>query len=43
MTAVYPLLVCVVAPLLLHEQLTRTQGAGVALGHGAILLLAGLT
>jgi transporter family protein len=41
MTAVYPLLVCVVAPLLLHEQLTRTQGAGVALGLGAILLLAG--
>ncbi len=41
MTAVYPLLVCVVAPLLLHEQLTCTQGAGVALGLAAILLLAG--
>ena len=41
MTAVYPLLVCVAAPLLLHEQLTGTQGAGVALGLGAILLLAG--
>jgi bacterial/archaeal transporter family protein len=41
MTAVYPLLVCVAAPLLLHEQLTRAQGAGVAVGLGAILLLAG--
>ena len=41
MTAVYPLLVCLAAPLLLHEQLTRTQGAGVVLGLGAILLLAG--
>jgi transporter family protein len=40
MTAVYPLLVCVVAPLLLHEPLTRTQGSGIALGLAAILLLA---
>jgi bacterial/archaeal transporter family protein len=40
MTAVYPLLVCVVAPLLLHEHLTRAQGAGVTLGLAAILLLA---
>ena len=40
MTAVYPLLVCVVAPLLLHEHLTRAQGAGVTLGLAAIVLLA---
>lgn len=40
MTAVYPLLVCVAAPLLLHEHLTRAQGAGVTLGLAAILLLA---
>lgn len=40
MTAVYPMLVCLVAPLLLHELLTLVQGIGIALGLGAILLLA---
>jgi len=40
MTAVYPMLVCLVAPLLLHEILTLVQGIGIALGLGAILLLA---
>lgn len=40
MTAVYPLLVCVVAPLLLREHLTAVQGAGVTLGLAAIVLLA---
>ena len=40
MTAVYPMLVCLVAPWLLHEILTLVQGIGIALGLGAILLLA---
>ena len=41
MTAVYPLLVCLMAPLLLNEHLTVTQGAGVTLALAAIVLLAG--
>ena len=41
MTAVYPLLVCLVAPLLLDEHLVPLQGAGVTLGLAAIVLLAG--
>ena len=41
MTAVYPLLVCVVAPLLLNEHLTAFQGGGVTLALAAIVLLAG--
>ena len=41
MTAVYPLLVCLMAPLLLNEHLTAIQGAGVTLALAAIVLLAG--
>ncbi len=40
MTAVYPMIVCLLAPFLLHEMLALMQGVGVALGLGAILLLA---
>jgi bacterial/archaeal transporter family protein len=40
MTAIYPMLVCVVAPLVLQEHITRVQGAGIALALGAIVLLA---
>jgi transporter family protein len=39
-TAVYPIIVCVVAPFLLHEHITRLQGIGIVCGLGAILLLA---
>jgi transporter family protein len=41
MTAVYPLLVCLMAPLLLNEHLTALQGGGVMLALAAIVLLAG--
>lgn len=41
MTAVYPLLVCLMAPLLLNEHLTAMQGAGVTLALAAIVMLAG--
>jgi bacterial/archaeal transporter family protein len=41
MTAVYPLLVCLMAPLLLNEHLTALQGGGVTLALAAIVLLAG--
>ena len=40
MTAVYPMVVCVVAPLILKEHVTAVQGAGIACGLGAIYLLA---
>ena len=40
MTAVYPMVVCVIAPLALHEPITLVQGAGIACGLGAIFLLA---
>ena len=40
MTAVYPMVVCVVAPLILKEHITGIQGAGIACGMGAIVLLA---
>jgi transporter family protein len=39
-TAVYPMVVCVVAPLLLHEHITMMQTLGIACGMGAIFLLA---
>lgn len=40
LTAVYPMVVCVIAPLLLHEHITMMQGLGIACGMGAIFLLA---
>ena len=40
LTAVYPMVVCLVSPFLLHEHITRTQGAGIVCGLGAIFLLA---
>jgi transporter family protein len=40
MTAVYPMVVCLVAPFLLHEHITMMQGIGIACGLGAIFLLA---
>lgn len=40
MTAVYPMVVCIIAPLVLHEPITMVQGAGIACGLGAIFLLA---
>ncbi|MBI3476010.1 MAG: EamA family transporter [Acidobacteria bacterium] len=40
LTAVYPMVVCLVAPFILPEHITLTQGAGIACGLGAILLLA---
>ena len=39
-TAVYPSIVCLVAPLLLHERLSTAQGFGIVCGLGAIFLLA---
>lgn len=39
-TAVYPMVVCVVAPFLLHEHITMMQTVGIACGMGAIFLLA---
>jgi transporter family protein len=40
LTAVYPMVVCVLAPLLLHEHITFVQGIGITCGLGAIFLLA---
>ena len=40
MTAVYPMVVCIIAPLVFHEPITVVQGAGIACGLGAIFLLA---
>lgn len=40
MTAVYPMVVCLAAPFVLHEHITLMQGAGIACGLGAIFLLA---
>ncbi len=40
MTAVYPMVVCLVAPFILNEHITRMQGSGIACGLGAIVLLA---
>ncbi|HMI52124.1 MAG TPA: DMT family transporter [Candidatus Saccharimonadales bacterium] len=40
LTAVYPMVVCVLSPLLLHEHITALQGLGIACGMGAIFLLA---
>jgi bacterial/archaeal transporter family protein len=41
LTAVYPTVVCMVAPFLLHEHITMMQGLGITCGLGAIFLLAG--
>jgi transporter family protein len=40
LTAVYPMVVCLVAPFILNEHITRMQGAGIACALGAIFLLA---
>lgn len=40
LTAVYPMVVCLIAPVLLHEHITPMQGVGIACGMGAIFLLA---
>jgi transporter family protein len=40
MTAVYPMVVCLIAPFFLHEHITVLQGAGITCGLGAIFLLA---
>jgi len=40
LTAVYPMVVCVLSPILLHEHITAMQGVGIACGMGAIFLLA---
>lgn len=40
MTAVYPMVVCLIAPFLFHEHITFMQGSGIACGLGAISLLA---
>jgi transporter family protein len=40
LTAVYPIVVCVIAPIVLHEHITLVQGSGIACGIGAIFLLA---
>jgi bacterial/archaeal transporter family protein len=39
-TAVYPLVVCLFAPFLLHEHITYLQGSGIACGLASIFLLA---
>ena len=39
-TAVYPSVVCLVAPLLLQEHISLVQGIGITCGLGAIFLLA---
>jgi len=39
-TAVYPIVVCLLAPLLLHEHISAPQGIGIVCGLGAIFLLA---
>lgn len=40
LTAVYPMVVCLAAPFLLHEHITPIQSVGIACGVGAIFLLA---
>jgi transporter family protein len=40
MTAVYPMIVCLIAPFILQEHITPMQGVGIACGLGAIFLLA---
>ena len=40
LTAVYPIVVCLLAPLLLHEHISALQGIGIVCGLGAIFLLA---
>jgi transporter family protein len=40
MTAVYPMVVCLLAPFVLHEHITFMQVAGIVCGLGAIFLLA---
>lgn len=40
LTAVYPMMVCLVAPFVLHEHITLMQSIGIACGLGAIFLLA---
>jgi transporter family protein len=40
LTAVYPMVVCVLSPILLQEHITAMQGVGIACGMGAIFLLA---
>jgi transporter family protein len=39
LTALYPLVVVLVAPLILHESINGTQGAGVACALVAVVLL----
>ena len=39
-TAVYPSIVCLAAPLLLHEHISTSQGVGIISGLAAIFLLA---
>jgi bacterial/archaeal transporter family protein len=40
LTAVYPMVVCIIAPFVLHEHISVMQGIGIACGLGAIFLLA---
>jgi bacterial/archaeal transporter family protein len=40
LTAVYPIVVCLIAPFVLHERITPIQDLGIACGLGAIFLLA---
>jgi bacterial/archaeal transporter family protein len=40
LTAVYPMIVCLAAPFLLHEHITLFQTIGIVCGLGAIFLLA---
>jgi transporter family protein len=40
LTAIYPMVVCVLGPLLLHEHITSKQSVGIAFGLAAIFLLA---
>jgi transporter family protein len=39
LTALYPLVVVLAAPLVLHESITRVQGAGVFFALAAVVLL----
>jgi transporter family protein len=39
LTALYPLVVVLAAPLILHESINRTQGAGVVCALAAVVLL----
>lgn len=40
LTAVYPMVVCLIAPFALQEHITPIQGIGITCALGAILLLA---